>query len=176
MNEKKTRPVYSAIDTRVQTEFVSHMLTNGINTPSLIRSAFKKEHGKWLSFKRISVLVARVRAKWSTEDDFALTQKRSEALRRHYAHLRRAMAAQEHTVVVQLEKAISELEGTKMPMKVEVHVDVAQALMATIGTMDAIEMNTMLSEWQQTVELAEERKKLVLVGSQQTEVWDEVGT
>jgi hypothetical protein len=132
-----------------------------------------------ISIQRVIRLKERVFTTWAMEDVSSRDRRRSAAIRRIYAHLRRASGKgnpgeesyvkPNFSALTRFEELLSKIEGTQEPIRQSIElntVSISQTVMQVIGAMSNEEIAQALAEQQELEALASVAKATTLVNTQ----------
>ena len=153
------RRIWTRAEAEAQERDVETLLA-GATTDAQVISALRQRHQ--VGAVRTKSLMARVRARWAREDEERSSSNRSEAIRRAKRMLRQVLErlnppdpkhapstgdlVRLHSTAHKWETHLADLQGTKAPLRLELDLQVSQAILQVIATMDADEVAEELAQ------------------------------
>lgn len=135
--------------------FMSGMLSRGVSRDEIIK-AFEAQFG--MTESGIGNLMSEVRGLWEADDADELKYAKSAARRRIHRHIREAAKDRKFTAVANLEKVLSDVEGTTIVEEektLDVDGRVSDAILAVLGSETARDVRIMIEKERMLIELSE---------------------
>lgn len=101
--------------------------------------------------------------RWADEDGHRGKYQKQAARRRIYSSLKGAREDRKWQAVAQLERVLSEIEGTIEPVEINIssHVRVTGAVLNVLGGMDEDRIRALITQERKLIELSNEQTKLL---------------
>lgn len=118
--EERRGVVVSVLDRRERMTAIEQLMIAGVSMSrieDMMRDKFSMARGK------VRVYVDAVRARWAEEDAANRPAMKAQAIRRCLGHIAEARRDKNWAAVAQLEKHLSDLQGTKEPVEVNLNID-----------------------------------------------------
>lgn len=155
---------YTAAEKRAQRSLVESLMIDGW-TESMIFVRMRKDG---VGSTRTRVVIEQIRERWRTEDENKRPQHRAAAIRRISRNLRAAEGRQNEDgawvvmpnmqAYVALERLLTDIQGTREPIQVNVNVEYTQAISNVIAELTPDEVERMLEASKERLRLSEAYK------------------
>jgi len=148
-----SKPRLSTVDARERRALMSAALSNGISRDAILQQFSNKYK---MSDHSIGVLMADVRAMWDDEDAEAARYEKGAAKRRLNGHIREAVKDRKWTAVANLEKTLSDIQGTSINEEekpADVDARLSEAVLAVLGAADTKDVRIMIERQRAYIEL-----------------------
>lgn len=105
---------------RRRTEFIEGLMVAGLSMPQVERAARES-----FAMNRVQVAsyVGRIRERWAEEEKAQRPHNKAQQMRRVCGHIAEARRDKNWAAVAQFEKLLSDIQGTKEPVEINVNVD-----------------------------------------------------
>lgn len=152
IDERRVRYV-SVDERRVRFEMIEGLMVAGLSVEQIAKAA-RKSFG--MTKPQTQSYVARIRDRWTEEEKEARPHNKSQATRRIVGHIAEARRDKNWSAVAQLEKLLSDMQGTKEPTEINVNVDatMSQAIVAVVANLTPERRAAMIEEQRRLRELA----------------------
>ncbi len=96
----------------------------------------------------VATYVARIREKWAEEERAARPHYKAQAMRRIYGHIAEAKRDKNWSAIAQFEKILSDMQGTKEPVEINVNIDatVTEAALHVVSTLTPERRRALIEE------------------------------
>lgn len=142
----------SVQEQRERIELVERLYVMGVTLPR-IEAALRERYGPRAA-KAARTLLNRVRARWSEEETANRTYWKEQAMRRVITHVQKARELEQMGAVAQLERLLSEMQGTREPEQLVVSgsIGVHEARMQLIAQLPEEELKALAEEHRKIIE------------------------
>lgn len=133
-------------------------LIEGLMVAGLSQEQIAKATGKSFGMTKHQTMlyIARIRDRWAEEEKEARPHNKTQATRRIVGHIAEARRDKNWSAVAQLEKLLSDMQGTKEPTEINVNVDatLTQAIVSVVSNLTPERRAAMIEEQRRLREIA----------------------
>jgi DNA-binding transcriptional MerR regulator len=154
-SERRVHVVLPA-ERRKRLDFIEKLLIAGVSI-SRIESACREAFDPPMSKTAVRTYISRVHARWAEEERTNRAHYKTQAIRRLYGHIAEARKASNWAAVAQLERLLSDIQGTKEPIEVQVNVDatVTEAMLHVVANLSPERKRALIEEQRRLRALAQ---------------------
>jgi hypothetical protein len=145
--------VVSVEDRRKRTDAIENMLIAGISQ-SRIERVCREQFG--MTKAAVGTYIVRIRDRWAVEERESRPFYKAQAMRRLYGHMAEARRDKNWAAIAQFEKLLSDMQGTKEPVEVNINVDatVTEAALHVVSTLTPERRAALIEEQRRLRQLA----------------------
>jgi len=150
---EKRGVIVTIAERRERLDTIERMLIAGISM-SRIEDVAKEKLG--MSFGRTRSYIDRIRAMWAEEERAGRPHNKAAAIRRCLGHVAEARRDKNWSAVAQFEKHLSDLQGTKEPVEVNLNIDatVTEAALHVVASLTPERRAALIAQQRQLLALA----------------------
>lgn len=145
-NEEERRGVIVSLDERRRRmDAIERLMVAGVSA-NKIEDACKKEFS--IGKTRVRGYMADIRNRWIEEERANRPTYKAQAMRRIYGHIAEARKAGNWTSVAQFERLLTEIQGTREPVEIQLNVDatVTEAVLHVVANLTPERRAAILAE------------------------------
>lgn len=136
----------SKADTEALEQMVEALMINGVSDERQLVAV--RDRFPTVTKAKLIRLHSKLRAGWMEQDKQARPHNKYTAQRRIYGHIAKAQKDGAHGSVASLERLLSDIQGTRDPVEVNLNVDatVSESIMHVVANLSTSEMDAMVRE------------------------------
>ena len=144
-DDERGRVYVSPEERRERENVVEQLLIAGVNKNQIAQELRRRFN---TTPSATGTLIARVRKRWADEERENRPSYKAAAIRRITGHIAQARQSKNWAAVAQLERLMSEIQGTREPIEVQMNVDVSlpEAAMRVVATLPPEKFQAMIAE------------------------------
>lgn len=152
-NKRVDRAVVTLEQRRERLEVIEQLMIRGISAGKIEKACAEKFGMKKPAVDRY---MAALREQWAEEERLSRPTNKATAQRRIYQHIQKAREAENWAAVSSLERLLSDIQGTKEALEVNVNVDasVREATLHVVANLTAEQRANIIAEQRKLRELA----------------------
>lgn len=164
------RRVWTQAETREHVAFLEQLYVRGTSLRQMELAA-RQRFG--LRPGRVTSLLDRIRETWRKEDEANRASNRAAAVRRVTRYIRDAEGRKNqdgswiekpnYAALARFEELLSDLQGTREPVKVDLNVRVQETVLNVIAGLSPEELGELVAEYEDTERLAEAARRGLVI-------------
>ena len=138
---------------RARMDFIEKLLVAGVGV-GRVETACRDQFS--MGKTAVNSYVMRIRTRWAEEERGNRPHYKAQAMRRLYGHVMEARKDKNWAAVAQLERLISDIQGTKEPVEIQLNVDatVSEAVIHVVANLSPERRKALIEEQRRIRELA----------------------
>lgn len=160
---QERRQVYVSPAERSQRMIAIEQMLVAAAPLSMIEAACKEKFG--MGRQAVATYIERVKGRWAQEAEQDRPQLKKLAVKRLHQHIRNAAAKGQFSAVAQLERLLSDIQGTKEAVEVNLNVNatIAEAVITVATSMTDEEQAALIAEQRRLLQLAADSPGKVVI-------------